>query len=132
MRFDWHIGGVGQDVSPHCDDPAKAGTHLIYFSTSADWRPAWGGSTILLGGKRTDRINPEMSDFDEQFAAPMLDNQSVIFRNSSEAWHGVDRIESPPGYCRRLFCVVFHHAIPWRTKLLKKRRRSKVMNRLFR
>jgi hypothetical protein len=119
LRFDWHLAGSGQDVSPHCDDSAKAGTHLFYFNSSADWRPEWGGNTVLLGGKRTDRLNPELADFDERLSAPMLDNHSTLFRNSSAAWHGVGRIDCPPDSYRRLFCVVFLHATPWRARLLR-------------
>jgi len=119
MRFDWHLAAAGQDVSPHCDDPAKAGTHLFYFNSSADWRPEWGGHTVFLGGKRTERMNPELAEFAEQCPAPMLDNQSAIFRNVAEAWHGVGVCQCPPGHFRRLFCVVFRHTTPWQVRILR-------------
>lgn len=106
-RFAWHLGHCGSDVSPHIDAPKKLGTHLFYFNKSDEWDTAWGGSTVVLGGKRGDAMNPEFSDFEMRHAVDFVDNRSVIFQNKGEAWHGVEAMDCPEGNYRRLFSVVF-------------------------
>jgi hypothetical protein len=107
IRFAWHVAGPGNDVSPHCDAASKAGTHIFYFNTSDDWDDAWGGSTLFLSGKKTEAMNPEVSDFEQQYGFSIVNNKSMLFRNTPNAWHGVDRISCPPGKYRRIFNVIF-------------------------
>lgn len=107
LRFAWHVAGHGCDVSPHLDDPLKAGTHIFYFNTSENWKEEWGGQTLFLGNPRTERMNPEIEDFAEQFAAPIVDNKSMLFRNTRAAWHGVADIKCEEGRQRRLFNAIF-------------------------
>src|SRR5262245_29961313 len=45
-RYAWHVGSQGSEVSPHVDDRKKIGTHILYFNTSDDWNPEWGGATL--------------------------------------------------------------------------------------
>jgi len=110
VRFAWHVGFSGSEVSPHRDTDKKIGTHIFYFNTSEDWRKEWGGAILVLGDKRIKRKNPEVSDFGTTTAAEILDNRSFLFKNTPDAWHGVEPLTCPPGKHRRLFNVIFEHA----------------------
>lgn len=107
VRYAWHAGFSGSEVSPHLDAAEKIGTHILYFNTSADWDPAWGGTTLVLGGKQTPAMNPDFDDFASITEAEMLGNQSFVFKNTPEAWHGATALKCPPGKYRRLFNVIF-------------------------
>jgi len=107
VRYAWHAGFNGSEVSPHLDATEKIGTHIIYFNTSADWDPAWGGTTLVLGGKRTPAMNPDFADFASVIKAEVLDNQSFVFKNTPHSWHGATALKCPPGKYRRLFNVIF-------------------------
>jgi hypothetical protein len=106
-RYAWHVGITGSEVSPHRDADNKIGTHIFYFNTSEDWDPQWGGSTLVLGGKKVPALNPDFSDFEGEIAAEIRDNHSFLFKNTPDAWHGVRTLTSPPGRYRRLFNVIF-------------------------
>ncbi len=110
MRYAWHVGVNSSEVSPHVDDPRKAATHIFYFNTSDDWDPAWGGSTLVLGGKPIEVRNPDFPDFATSTPVQTLDNHSFLFRNTPDAWHGVAALTSPDDRHRRLFNVVFERA----------------------
>jgi hypothetical protein len=107
VRYAWHAGFNGSEVSPHLDATEKIGTHIIYFNTSSDWDPAWGGTTLVLGGKRTTAMNPDFADFETVTPAEALDNQSFVFKNTPYSWHGATALTCPPGKYRRLFNVIF-------------------------
>ena len=106
-RYAWHVGSTGSEVSPHVDAPEKLGTHIIYFNTSDEWHPEWGGTTLVLGGKRTAALNPDFADFATTDAAEIVDNHSFLFKNTPHAWHGASALTCPPGSYRRLFNVIF-------------------------
>lgn len=107
VRFAWHMGFTGSEVSPHRDSEKKAGTHIFYFNTSEDWAREWGGSILVLGEKRVKRKNPDVSDFGSVEAVDIRDNRSFLFKNTEDAWHGVEPLHSPDGQFRRLFNVIF-------------------------
>jgi hypothetical protein len=107
MRFAWHVGTVGSEVSPHRDALDKVGTHIFYFNTSADWQPEWGGSILSLGGKKVPQLNPDFEDFQTELAVDIRDNRSYLFKNTETAWHGVRALACPEGSYRRLFNVIF-------------------------
>lgn len=107
VRFAWHVGFNGCEVSPHVDSPDKIGTHIIYFNTSADWSQDWGGSTLVLDGKQTAAQNPDYEDFTHMQAVRIVDNYSFLFKNQPEAWHGVEPLRCPEGSYRRLFNIIF-------------------------
>lgn len=107
VRFAWHVGFNGCEVSPHVDLPDKIGTHIIYFNTSADWSEDWGGSTLVLDGKQTTVQNPDYSDFTSSTPVRIMDNYSFLFKNQPEAWHGVEPLSCPEGSYRRLFNIIF-------------------------
>jgi hypothetical protein len=107
VRYAWHLGFRGSEVSPHVDSPTKFGTHIIYFNASEEWDSSWGGETLVLGGRRTEAMDPDFSDFSTSAAVHVLDNGSFFFKNTAEAWHGVRPLTSPAGKFRRLFNVIF-------------------------
>ncbi len=107
IRLAWHMAGRGDDVSPHRDATAKLGTHIFYFNTTQDWREEWGGGTVLLEGRNVERMNPEYDDFDRTHTVPILNNKSLLFKNTPDAWHGVEPLQCPQGKYRRIFTVVF-------------------------
>lgn len=107
MRFAWHVGTGGSEVSPHLDSELKIGTLIFYFNTDADWDPAWGGATLVLGDRRTKAMNPDFHEFGAITETQFLNNRCFLFRNAPEAWHGVRELNCPPGQQRRLFNVIF-------------------------
>ncbi|NEO90353.1 MAG: 2OG-Fe(II) oxygenase [Moorea sp. SIO3G5] len=114
VRYAWHVGVTNSDVSPHIDDPKKIGTHILYFNTSEDWNPDWGGSTLILGGKLTNAMNPDFTDFTTITPTQFLDNFSFIFKNTPNAWHGVKPLTCPQGKYRRIFNIIFEFSDPKR------------------
>lgn len=106
-RYAWHIGISGSEVSPHLDSKEKVGTHIFYFNTSLDWDSTWGGSTLVLGGKLTHAMNPDFSDFNTVTPVQIVDNHSFLFKNTPDAWHGVEALACTSGRYRRLFNVIF-------------------------
>jgi hypothetical protein len=133
LKYTWHVGVAGSEVSPHRDARVKAGTHLFYFNTRQDWRPGWGGGTVLLGQQRAETPNPDFDDFRTAVEVETLDNRSLLFRNDPDAWHGVRTLTCPPDGHRRLFNVIVEHPrdprkragfwarlrAPWRTREVK-------------
>ena len=109
-RYAWHVGFAGSEVSPHRDAGNKIGTHIFYFNTADDWDSAWGGATLVLGGKKTDAPNPDFADFAAESAAEIRDNRSFLFQNTPDAWHGARALTCPPGRYRRLFNVIFEES----------------------
>jgi hypothetical protein len=107
VRFAWHTAGRGDDVSPHLDSEHKIGTHIFYFTATDDWSDSWGGHTVFLDGKRHRGLNPEFDDFKIKARVEMRDNCSMLFKNTSATWHGVERISCPPGRFRQTFNVIF-------------------------
>lgn len=107
VRFAWHVGFSGCEVSPHVDSNDKVGTHIVYFNTSADWSKEWGGSTLVLDKKQTAIQNPDYDDFAKTQAVRITDNHSFLFKNQPEAWHGVEPLSCPEGSYRRLFNIIF-------------------------
>jgi hypothetical protein len=106
-RYAWHVGSQGSEVSPHLDAANKLGTHILYFNTSDEWKPEWGGATLVLGGRQTEAMNPDFADFETRTEARIVDNHSFLFKNTPTAWHGVSALTSPPGSYRRLFNIIF-------------------------
>ncbi len=111
VRFAWHVGQGGNEVSPHLDNIDKLGTHIFYFNTDEDWKEEWGGQIVALGGMMTSSGHPEYEDFADQKEIPIMNNRSFLFKNTLEAWHGVRPLRSPEGKYRRLFNVIYqpHH-----------------------
>jgi hypothetical protein len=107
VRYTFHLGVRGSEVSPHVDKGRKAGTHIFYFNTDDDWDSSWGGETLVLEGNRADRGDPDFDDFATATKVENLGNRSFLFRNTDDAWHGVLPLTCPEGAYRRLFNVIF-------------------------
>jgi hypothetical protein len=108
LRFAWHMGFAGAEISPHVDATNKLGTHIFYFNPEGQWDPSWGGNTVLLGDLQKDIENPEFSDFGCSWNASNIGNTSLIWRNTPLAWHGVRPLAAPVGCFRKIFTVVIN------------------------
>jgi hypothetical protein len=106
VRYAWHLGVTNSEVSPHLDNKKKLGTHIFYFNTDDDWDTAWGGEILVLEDKQTEANNPDFDEFANVQAVPLLNNQSFLFKNAANGWHGVKSLTCPEGHYRRLFNVI--------------------------
>jgi hypothetical protein len=104
--FNWHVGVTGSEVCPHVDKDSKIATHIFYMNTADDWDASWGGSMQVLDGRPADVEYPDFDDFATMTTVDTLGNASFLFRNTPDAWHGVQPLTCPAGAQRRLFNVV--------------------------
>jgi len=104
----WHYTPNGCSVSPHCDSRRKLGSHIFYLNTDKDWRPEWGGETLILddGGRFKTDSAPKFEDFDRIMPATAIGNYSMLFMRREQSWHGVKEIRCPPEALRKVFIVV--------------------------
>jgi hypothetical protein len=104
----WHYTPNGCSVSPHCDSRRKLGSHIFYFNTDKDWRPEWGGETLILddGGRFKPDSAPKFEEFDRIMPATAIGNHSMLFMRREQSWHGVKEIRCPPDALRKVFIVV--------------------------
>jgi hypothetical protein len=104
----WHYTPNGCSVSPHCDARRKLGSHIFYFNTEQDWRPEWGGETLILddGGSFAADSAPKFEDFTRIMSAKAMGNYSLLFMRRERSWHGVKEIHCPPESLRKVFIVV--------------------------
>lgn len=107
IRFAWHMGFSGAEICPHLDNSLKLGTHIFYFNSVLDWKPEWGGQTVILVGPQNDSECPEFDAFTTSYEVSNIGNNSLFFRNSPSAWHGVRPLQAPAETYRRIFTVVF-------------------------
>ena len=110
IRYAWHLGFNGSEVSPHVDSPDKIGTHILYFNTQEDWQPEWGGDILVLNGKQTAKMNPDFTDFAQATPVQISGNQSFFFKNSQDGWHGVKPLTCPSSAYRRLFNIIIEYS----------------------
>jgi 2-oxoglutarate-Fe(II)-dependent oxygenase superfamily protein len=108
LEFHWHYTPAGASVSPHCDARRKLGTQIFYFNTDSDWKPEWGGQTVMLedGGKFTRKSAPKFEDFLGATEAVAQGNRSLLFTRTDRSWHGVRAITCPDGALRKVFIMV--------------------------
>ncbi len=108
FRFHWHYTPNGADVSPHCDARREHGSHLFYFNSREDWRPEWGGSTLVLddGGRLSYDSAPDLEEFDAVHECESIGNYSSLMLRTDHAWHAVRPIACPEDRLRRIFIVV--------------------------
>ncbi len=124
--FHWHYTPGGCTVSPHCDSRTKLGSHIFYFNSEDNWKPEWGGKTLMLDDRKnfTPRSAPEFHKFYRETPAKMLGNHSLIFKRTEHAWHGVKKINCPEDALRKVFIVVFNRVDP--IKKLRKRLQARL------
>ena len=123
LRFAWHIGTTGSEVSPHVDAEEKLGTHIFYFNEPGTWQEEWGGATCLLGDRKTASMAPDLDDFGQVVPIDQRPNRSLVMRNREGAWHGVAPLSCPPDARRRLFNVVIEPAAEVSRRSWLRRRR---------
>lgn len=119
FRFHWHYTPSGCSVSPHCDARREYGSQLFYFNAADDWRPEWGGGTLILddGGRLSCDSAPVLEDFAGIEEAPSIGNQSTLIRRTDHAWHAVRPISCPEDRLRRVFIVVMNpDTLYWRIR----------------
>ena len=107
LRLEWHYTVNGCSVSPHLDGTSTIGAHLFYFNLPEEWNEAWGGETLILDeGEKSIGMQSSPS-FDDFIIHPIkhVGNYSSIFKNQSNAWHGVRELTSPAGVSRKIFTV---------------------------
>jgi hypothetical protein len=114
LTLHWHYTPNGCSVSPHCDASHKLGSHIFYFNTEDDWRPEWGGETLVLddGGRFKRGSAPDFDDFDRVISSTTLGNRSLLFRRRGDSWHGVKPIRCPEGAYRKVLIVVVNSRVP--------------------
>lgn len=112
LRYHWHYAPRGCSVSPHCDSPKKAGSHIFYFN--ADWDPSWGGETLVLddGGRFQRRSAPGFDEFDHEIPSAASGNRSFLFGRRRNSWHGVRPLKCPEERMRKVFIVVLNRNSP--------------------
>ncbi|SHF71947.1 hypothetical protein SAMN02745148_03379 [Modicisalibacter ilicicola DSM 19980] len=117
MGFHWHYTPASCSVSPHCDDERKLGSQIFYFNSEEDWRPEWGGQTVVLddAGRFAANSAPEFADFDSAIESRAMGNHSFIFSRRGNSWHGVREITCPPNHYRKVFIVVVRERHPVRS-----------------
>lgn len=110
LSYHWHYTPRGCSVSPHCDSLHKLGSHIFYFNTEDDWRPEWGGETLILddGGRFERSSAPDFDDFDRVWQADALGNRSLLFHRRGDSWHGVKALQCPEDRLRKVFIVVIN------------------------
>jgi hypothetical protein len=106
-RYTWHRNVTTSEVCPHLDHKSKFATHIFYFNKGSEWDTSWGGKLLMLEAKKTDAMNPEFDDFEKWTAVDILDNRSVLFKNTKQAWHGMRPLTCSERGERRLFNVIF-------------------------
>ena len=107
IRFAWHMGFSGAEICPHLDNSLKLGTHIFYFNSEADWDAQWGGQTVILSDLKKESDSPEFEDFAQISQVSNIGNNSLVFRNSPIAWHGVRPLKAPVGKFRKIFTIIF-------------------------
>ena len=114
IDFFWFYTPDGCSISPHCDHKNKVGAHLFYFNTDQDWKPEWGGETLLLddGGHINRKSAPEFEEFSNEIASRTIGNYSLIFTRTPNSWHGMKEIHCPEDFMRKVFMVAVKHVTP--------------------
>ena len=105
LRLDFHRTCQGRDASPHLDSLGKYGSQLFYFLPKR-WKEYYGGNTILYTGLKKDIMNPEPKNFEHKKVFENRGNSSFLFKNTREAWHGVNLVRCPKGMHRQILNVV--------------------------
>jgi hypothetical protein len=127
LSYHWHYTPNGCSVSPHCDAIHKLGSHIFYFNTADDWKPEWGGETLVLDdhGRFDHKSAPSFEEFDVAASSCSLGNYSLLFARGESSWHGVKEIHCPPDSYRKVFIVVINDRLRAKAKELWSRLRGK-------
>ena len=115
LDFFWFYTPNGCSISPHCDHKNKVGAHLFYMNTEQDWKPEWGGETLILddGGKLERESAPSFDEFSSTIPSKAIGNYSLIFARTANSWHGMKEIRCPEDRMRRVFMVAIKRNTPF-------------------
>ncbi len=114
LDFFWFYTPNGCSISPHCDHKNKVGAHLFYLNTEKDWKPEWGGETLILddGGSLERKSAPGFEEFTNIIPSRAIGNYSLIFSRTSNSWHGMKEIHCPDDRMRKVFMVAIKRVTP--------------------
>ena len=118
FRFHWHYTPPGCFVSPHVDAIREYGSHIFYFN-SPDWRPEWGGQTLILDDRRQLARDsaPALEDFAQIIPSECDGSRSLLFQGRDHGWHSAREVTCPEGFMRRVFIVVINPvSVFWKTR----------------
>jgi hypothetical protein len=121
FSFQWHYTPKGASVSPHVDSRRKLGTQIFYMNSESDWKPEWGGQTLVLDdhGEFGRDSSPSVENFYKCHEATIGENRSLIFGRGQKSWHAVKALECPEDAYRKVFIVRYEKDRP--VKRLRKR-----------
>ena len=101
----------GAEVVPHTDAPRKLVSLMLYFRDD-EWEDAFGGGTVFFEPRDAERArdwNPTdripFSELEEIGSCGFARNRLAGFVRSQNSYHGVRRIEGPPGASRRALLI---------------------------
>ncbi len=122
FSFQWHYTPRGASVSPHVDSRRKIGSHIFYLNPDTEWRPEWGGQTLVLDdhGEFHRDSNPDVDSFHACQVSSNAENRSLIFGRGKKSWHAVRALECPEGVLRKIFIVRYEKHQPvkqWRKQI---------------
>ncbi len=119
LKFHWHYTPRGCAISPHCDAEHKLASHIFYMNTEQDWKPTWGGQTLLLddNGEFPRESAPQIKDFDNIIRSKAIGNSSLLFSRRERSWHGMLPLTCPEGNFRKVFIVVINRRLTVKTRL---------------
>ena len=102
---------AGAEVVPHSDAPRKLVSLMLYFRDD-DWQDSSGGGTVFLeplDPERAQQWSPTaripFSELKEIGSCGFARNRLAGFVRSSNSYHGVRKIEGPPGSSRRALLI---------------------------
>jgi hypothetical protein len=102
---------AGAEVVPHSDAPRKLVSLMLYFRDD-DWQDSSGGGTVFLeplDPARAQQWSPTaripFSELKEIGSCEFARNRLAGFVRSRNSYHGVRKIEGPPGSSRRALLI---------------------------
>lgn len=107
ILFEFAVGQDGYWLGAHPDTPRKKCVNLFYMNDSRDWKPEWGGRTIIMedySGKKIEKQIPPEQTIAPKIFAENIESDGLIFKRSDYSWHGVETVTCPnPGFNRKVF-----------------------------
>lgn len=105
LNFEFSRLENGSSVPPHTDAPEKLATLILYFA-DPDWKPEWGGGTLLYRPKDPALLKNwhnrriPFEEVDDVVNNAFVGNRLFVFTKSADSWHGLPEIHCPPDKAR--------------------------------
>jgi hypothetical protein len=108
--FSWHYAWNGCSVSPHCDAARKRATHIFHFNDPSDWKPEWGGATLILASDKPlpTHSAPTWDELTVAGAGGPAGNGSLLFQRTDHSWHGMKPLACPEDKLRKIFSITIN------------------------